>query len=48
MNDKEKMLDEVMTICKVNLDNLYCDKFQLIDMIRDVLELYENYFGEEL
>ena len=42
MKDKEAIIEEVIAICKANKKNMYCDKYQLIDMIREVLKLYEN------
>jgi len=42
MKDKEAIIEEVIAICKANEKNMYCDKYQLIDMIREVLKLYEN------
>ena len=42
MKDKEAIIEKVITICKANGKNMYCDKYQLIDMIREVLKLYEN------
>ena len=39
--DKEAIIEEVIAICKTNKKNMYCDKYQLIDMIREVLKLYE-------
>ena len=42
MEDKEAIIEEVIAICKANKKNMYCDKYQLIDMIREALKLYEN------
>ena len=42
MKDKEAIIEEVIAICKTNEKNMYCDKYKLIDMIREVLKLYEN------
>ena len=42
MEDKEAIIEEVIAICEANKKNMYCDKYQLIDMIREVLKLYEN------
>ena len=42
MEDKKAIIEEVIAICKANNKNMYCDKYQLIDMIREVLKLYEN------
>ena len=42
MEDKEAIIEEVIAICKANNKNMYCDKYQLIDMIREALKLYEN------
>ena len=42
MKDKEAIIEEVIAICEANKKNMYCDKYQLIDMIREVLKLYEN------
>jgi hypothetical protein len=42
MEDKEAIIEEVIAICKANKKNMYCDKYQLVDMIREVLKLYEN------
>jgi len=40
--DKEAIIEEVIAICEANKKNMYCDKYQLIDMIREALKLYEN------
>ena len=42
VEDKEAIIEEVIAICEANKKNMYCDKYQLIDMIREVLKLYEN------
>ena len=42
MEDKEAIIEEVIAICEANKKNMYCNKYQLIDMIREVLKLYEN------
>ena len=42
MKDKEAIIEEVIAICKANKKNMYCDKYKLIDMIREALKLYEN------
>ena len=42
MEDKEAIIEEVIAICEANKKNMYCDKYQLIDMIREALKIYEN------
>ena len=38
---KEDLIEELEGILKANKDNIYCDEYQLADMIREALKLYE-------
>jgi ribosomal protein S24E len=39
--NKEELIEELEGILKANKDNMYCDEYQLADMIREALKLYE-------
>ena len=41
MKDKEAIIEEVIAICKANDKNMYCDKYQLADMIKETFKLYD-------
>ena len=34
---KQKMIDEIISICNANKNNIYCDSDQLINMIKEIL-----------
>ena len=38
---KEDLIEELEGILKANKDNLYCDEYQIADMVREALKLYE-------
>ena len=37
---KKEIIEELEGILKSNKDNIYCDEYQLADMIRESLKLY--------
>jgi len=39
--NKEDLIEELEGILKANKDNLYCDEYQIADMVREALKLYE-------
>ena len=39
--NKEELIEELEGILKSNKDNIYCDEYQLADMIREALKLYD-------
>ena len=39
--NKEELIEELEGILKANKDNIYCDEYQLADMIREALKLYD-------
>ena len=39
--NKEELIEELEGILKANKDNIYCDEYQIADMIREALKLYE-------
>ena len=39
--NKEELIEELEGILKANKDNMYCDEYQLADMIRAALKLHE-------
>jgi hypothetical protein len=39
--NKEELIEELEGILKANKDNMYCDEYQLADMIREALKLHE-------
>ena len=39
--EKEELIDELEGIIKANKDNIYCDRYQLQDMIEKVFKMYE-------
>ena len=38
---KEDLIEELEGILKANKDNIYCDEYQIADMVREALKLYE-------
>ena len=36
--NKEEMIDEIISICNANKNNIYCDSDQLINMIKEILD----------
>ena len=38
--EKEELIDELEGIIKANKDNIYCDRYQLQDMIEKVFKMY--------
>ena len=38
---KKEIIEELETILKANKNNIYCDEYQLADMIREALKLYD-------
>ena len=38
---KKEIIEELEGILKANKDNMYCDEYQLADMIREALKLHE-------
>jgi len=43
MREEEKQLlsDEIINICNANKGNIYFDKYQLADMIKETFKLYD-------
>ena len=39
--NKKELIEELEGILKANKDNMYCDEYQLADMIREALKLHE-------
>ena len=39
--NKEELIEELEGILKANKDNIYCDEYQIADMIREALKLYD-------
>ena len=39
--NKKEIIEELEGILKSNKDNIYCDEYQLADMIREALKLYD-------
>ena len=39
--NKEELIEELEGILQANKDNIYCDEYQLADMVREALKLYE-------
>ena len=40
-NTKEELIEELECILKANNDNVYCDEYQIADMVREALKLYD-------
>jgi len=38
---KQEIIEEVKGIIKANEKNIYCDEYQLADMIKEVFKLYD-------
>jgi hypothetical protein len=41
IKNKKEIIEELEGILKSNKDNIYCDEYQLADMIREALKLYD-------
>jgi hypothetical protein len=39
-NTKKEIIEEIEGILKANKDNIYCDEYQIAEMIKEVLKLY--------
>ena len=39
--EKKELSDEIINICNGNKGNIYCDKYQLVDMIKKTFKLYD-------
>ena len=39
--NKEELIEELEGILKANKDNIYCDEYQIADMIREALKMYD-------
>jgi len=39
-NNKEELIEELEGILKANKDNVYCDEYQIADMVREALKLH--------
>jgi len=37
---KKELIEELEAILKANKKNLYCDEYQIADMIKEALKLY--------
>ena len=37
--NKEELIEELEAILKANKDNVYCDEYQIADMVREALKL---------
>jgi len=40
--EKEELIEELEGIIKANKDNMYCDKYQIQDMIEKAFKMYVN------
>ena len=40
--NKEELIEELEGILKANKDNIYCDEYQIADMIREALKDCED------
>ena len=40
-NNKEELIEELEGILKANKDNVYCDEYQIADMVREARKLYD-------
>ena len=38
---KQEIIEEIKGIIKANEKNIYCDEYQLADMIKEVFKLYD-------
>jgi hypothetical protein len=39
--EKQELINEIINICNANKSNIYCDKYQLADMIKETFKLYD-------
>ena len=39
--EKQELSDEIINICNGNKGNIYCDKYQLTDIIKETFKLYD-------
>ena len=39
--NKEELIEELEGILQANKDNIYCDEYQVADMIREALKMYD-------
>ena len=39
--NKEELIEELEGILKANKDNIYCDEYQIADMIIEALKMYD-------
>ena len=39
--NKVELIEELDAILKANKDNVYCDEYQIADMVREALKLYD-------
>ena len=39
--NKKELIEELEGILKANKDNIYCDEYQIADMIREALKMYD-------
>ena len=39
--NKEELIEELEGILKANKENIYCDEYQLADMVREAFKLYD-------
>ena len=39
--NKEELIEELEGILKANKNNLYCDEYQIADMVREALKLHD-------
>tara|TARA_R100000655_G_scaffold28021_1_gene56967 strand:- start:590 stop:733 length:144 start_codon:yes stop_codon:yes gene_type:complete len=40
--NKNELINEILTICKSNKDNDYCCNYQLKDMINEAFKMWEE------
>jgi len=38
---KQEIIEEIKGIIKANEKNIYCDEYQIADMIREALKMYD-------
>ena len=41
---KKEIIEELEAILKANKNNIYCDEYQLADMIKNLFKDYDVYF----
>ncbi len=41
---KEELIEELEAILKANKKNLYCDEYQIADMVKRLFKDYDVYF----